>query len=171
MKKVWFTADTHFEHKNIIEYCQRPFKDTDEMDVALIYNWNNTVSERDDVYVVGDFAFKNHEENRSAGLLNGNKILVKGNHDDSHWQIHSLILEYYGMKVFVTHRPEDCVLGYKLCLCGHLHEKWRTMYDVANDRLFINVGVDQWGYKPVEFKTLYTLYISEIKQMREKVKT
>jgi len=43
---TWFTADLHLGHRNIIEYCNRPFADVDEMNRALIANWNQ---------VVGDF--------------------------------------------------------------------------------------------------------------------
>jgi len=43
--KVFFTSDTHFNHANIINYCQRPFKNTDEMNDVIITNWNNIISE------------------------------------------------------------------------------------------------------------------------------
>lgn len=58
MSKTWFTADTHFGHSNIITHCSRPFASVDEMDRCLTANWNAVVQPDDDVYVVGDFAFR-----------------------------------------------------------------------------------------------------------------
>ena len=45
--RVFFTSDTHFNHVNIIRYCHRPFKDVDEMNEAMIANWDNTVGNDD----------------------------------------------------------------------------------------------------------------------------
>lgn len=45
--RVFFTSDTHFNHANIIRYCQRPFKDPAEMNETLITNWNQTVGNED----------------------------------------------------------------------------------------------------------------------------
>ena len=54
--RIFFTADTHWGHRNIIRYCQRPFADVDEMNEALITNWNSTVGKDDIVFHLGDFA-------------------------------------------------------------------------------------------------------------------
>ena len=54
--KIFFTADTHWGHRNIIRYCQRPFADVEEMNEALITNWNSTVGKDDIVFHLGDFA-------------------------------------------------------------------------------------------------------------------
>lgn len=80
---MYFTSDTHFNHKNVIQYCNRPFANTREMDEALIENWNNTVKKDNEmIYVLGDFAFAGKEYTRTIlHRLKGIKILVKGNHD------------------------------------------------------------------------------------------
>lgn len=79
---IWFTADTHFNHRNVIQYCNRPYKDTKEMDAAMIENWNNCVKTSEHVYVLGDFAMANKEYiEKILNQLKGFKILVKGNHD------------------------------------------------------------------------------------------
>lgn len=79
---TWFTADLHFGHHNIIEYCQRPFDDVDAMNAALITNWNALVGNDDTVWVLGDFALGKIDDTLPlAGRLRGKKILLAGNHD------------------------------------------------------------------------------------------
>lgn len=81
--KYFVISDTHFGHTNVIKYCNRPFKDAKEMDSVLIKNWNETVSNKDVVIHLGDFAFCSKERAREiCSELNGRKILIKGNHDN-----------------------------------------------------------------------------------------
>ena len=54
----WFTSDTHFGHKNIIEYCKRPFSSVEQMNEMLIKKWNNKVKVDDIVFHLGDFSFR-----------------------------------------------------------------------------------------------------------------
>lgn len=80
--RVWFTSDTHFGHKNIIKYCDRPFDDTDQMDEIIIERWNATVPENGIVFHLGDVAMGDITKSLpKVGRLNGYKILVTGNHD------------------------------------------------------------------------------------------
>lgn len=80
--RVFVIADTHFGHANIIKYCNRPFKDTDEMDATMIRNWNKVVKGNDTVIHLGDVGLGNREYlGNIIKQLNGNKILVMGNHD------------------------------------------------------------------------------------------
>lgn len=55
MNNIWFSSDHHFNHKNIIDYCKRPFQSVEEMNIALIENHNKFVNKNDDVYFLGDF--------------------------------------------------------------------------------------------------------------------
>lgn len=75
----WFTADCHINHDAIRRHCDRPFKDLTSMNDTIIANWNDTVSEGDDVCIVGDFIWNNH--NLFLSKLKGRKHLVIGNHD------------------------------------------------------------------------------------------
>ena len=76
---VYFISDTHFNHKNIIKYCNRPYKSVEEMNKVLIENWNRVVKDADVIYHLGDFALYDEEE--LFNKLNGNIILIRGNHD------------------------------------------------------------------------------------------
>lgn len=79
--KIFFTSDTHFGHSNIIKFCNRPFKDAEEMDRVLIENWNNKVPEDGLVFHLGDFGWGGYQEYKKIrDQLNGKIILIKGNH-------------------------------------------------------------------------------------------
>ena len=82
MSKVFFVSDTHFGHKKIIEYLDRPFSSTEEMDKIMVENQNKKVSKNDEIYILGDFAFGNQEYIKNLLYsLNGKKYMIRGNHD------------------------------------------------------------------------------------------
>ena len=82
MDKKYYISDLHISHKRVIEYDNRPFSSIEEMDNALISNWNNVVSKNDTVYVLGDFIWSKQQEWPSIlERLKGNIVLIKGNHD------------------------------------------------------------------------------------------
>ena len=76
MNKVFFTADMHFGHENVIGFDGRPFASADEMDSELIKRWNNKVGKGDLVYVLGDMIWKskNNDAESIIKSLNGNFI-------------------------------------------------------------------------------------------------
>ncbi len=79
---IHFASDTHWGHANIIKYSQRPFNSVEEMNEALIRNWNERVQQYDTVYHLGDFAFMQYDQlKKTARRLNGTKHLILGNHD------------------------------------------------------------------------------------------
>lgn len=132
---IYFSADLHFFHANIIKYCNRPFKTVEEMNEKLVEYWNETVAPEDTVYYLGDFSLAKRPVELFLPRLNGTKRLICGNHDLCH-PIHgdkainkyhklyldygfeyiacSLMLEIVGQQVLLCHFPylaqED--LGY-----------------------------------------------------------
>lgn len=79
---IHFVSDTHFYHKNVIQYSNRPFASVEEMNEKMIAAWNEKVAEDDTVYHLGDFAFINYQQLRTLlRRLNGWKHLILGNHD------------------------------------------------------------------------------------------
>ena len=83
MRKTFFTGDLHFGHKNVLTFDNRPFATVDEVDAELIRRWNNKVGKGDLVYVLGDLIWKSRNNDAPALIksLNGQIILIKGNHD------------------------------------------------------------------------------------------
>lgn len=78
----YYISDTHFDHQKIITYDNRPFRSAEEMNYAMIENWNQRVTSEDHVYVLGDFHWgKATKWVNVLKQLNGNIHLVRGNHD------------------------------------------------------------------------------------------
>jgi calcineurin-like phosphoesterase family protein len=151
---LFFTSDTHFFHGNIIKYCNRPYSNVIEMNYAIIDKWNSVVAPSDTVYHLGDFNFGGKSRTKEClDLLNGNKILIKGNHDFSaEWMQQSGFKEVYNEytlntdfgEIFLKHHPSPKTQwdSAEYHFCGHVHEKWKR------DGNMINVGVDVWDYTP-----------------------
>ena len=80
---IWITSDHHFNHEKIIEYCDRPFDNTSDMNEYMIAKWNSVVRPDDMVLHLGDFALQMNEEEVTAlvSKLHGTIILIRGNHD------------------------------------------------------------------------------------------
>ena len=82
---TFFTSDLHFNHQNIMKFCPDPrgqFKTVEHMNEALIRNFNSVVSNQDTLYILGDVCFGRIEDGvELVKRLNGNKVLVTGNHD------------------------------------------------------------------------------------------
>lgn len=83
---IYFISDTHFGHKGSLNWpgeAARSFKDVDEMNEYIIDKWNSVVTDEDEVYMLGDFAYKCSMTKALECFyrLNGKKHLIKGNHD------------------------------------------------------------------------------------------
>lgn len=77
-----YIADWHYAHANILAFDNRPFKTVEEMNKELVKRWNAAVDPGDTVYVLGDmFWCKAQEALPVLQSLNGQKFLIKGNHD------------------------------------------------------------------------------------------
>lgn len=124
--KTWFISDLHFNHKSVIHFGKRPYRDVKDMNRALIKNWNSVVSPRDTVYVVGDVFYGKtspEEARRIITSLNGKKILISGNHDpDPGFMIRAgfdqvaeeIRLKYKSIRLRLCHYPYRSSLFYYL---------------------------------------------------------
>jgi len=154
--KIFVTADTHFNHENIIKYCNRPFVDAGQMNKEIINKWNSLVADDDMVYHLGDVGFGSMGE--LTGIiqsLKGKKILVKGNHDikrgSNSWkevgftevhkkkfQIDNIILTHEAVEV-----PEGCIN-----IFGHIHDK--PVNPEFDDNRHFCVSLERTDYYPIE---------------------
>lgn len=86
-KNIFFISDTHFGHANMITFLNydgtrmRPFSSVEECDELMIENWNKTVKPTDRVFHLGDVTYKCKNRDEIMQRLNGEKVLIKGNHD------------------------------------------------------------------------------------------
>ena len=88
MNKIYFTADLHFGHTNVLKHCpERPYAcdgDIEAHDGWLLDLWKSTVDKKDDIYILGDLTFlKSDDARHLLEKLPGRKFLVEGNHDGS----------------------------------------------------------------------------------------
>ena len=173
---LFFTSDTHFDHKNIIKYCNRPFSSVQEMNQGLINNWNSVINPDDIVFHLGDVSFGgNTNLINYISQLNGHIILIKGNHDRKlqqsicdklfDYSCQQLTLNIDGITVFLNHFPFLCFSGtYKtdksIQLFGHIHSGPLSSgpdidrfnkYGVYNQ---YDVGVDNNHYKPISWNEI-----------------
>jgi calcineurin-like phosphoesterase family protein len=119
------------------------------MDREIIRRWNERVDVSDVVIHLGDFGFLKGYKNQDYYFdqLNGNIIVIRGNHDTNNGvmsKIDSLVIEYGGFHWWCQHRP---TLKYSHNLCGHIHQNWRVH---KNINVCVNVGVDQWNFYPIK---------------------
>ena len=176
---IYFTSDLHLHHKNIIRYAHRnpPFRNIDEMNRGLIANWNSTITNSDKVYHLGDFCFThdNHIYGEAMHMVHGRTLFLRGNHDNGLQHADYFICRKIGgMKIFMRHWPPwehpprfihsfNIPFDVDLILCGHVHDKWKShVHSVGQRRIpVINVGVDVWGYKPINMTTI----MKEVKRL------
>lgn len=144
---IYFIADMHFHHENVIEFSHRPYKTVEEMNKQLIENWNSVVtSPKDEVYILGDL-LSNRGTGKQANAilekLQGKKYLVKGNHekylkdkefDHSHfeWVKDYHTLKYYKRKFVLFHYPIlewDGFFRGAIHLYGHVHDTRTTHFN------------------------------------------
>lgn len=87
MKNIFFISDTHFGHANMLTFINydgtrmRPFSSVEECDELMIENWNKLVKPTDTIYHLGDIIYHCKNRDEIMQRLNGEKILIKGNHD------------------------------------------------------------------------------------------
>ena len=182
---IWFTADHHFGHANIIEFCGRPFHGVNDMNEALIAAWNSVVAHDDDVLHLGDVCLGRRSESLEfIRRLNGRIELHPGNHDPC-WKGHrkgTQQRDAYLRAGFaaVVDAPEPVVIAGCHVIFSHFpyrnenaeHDRYRDHRPVDRGAWLlhghvheawrqrgrqINVGVDAWAGRPVSWREIAEL--------------
>lgn len=160
MQDIFFTADLHLGHKNIIKYCNRPFATVDEMNEMLIKNWNKVVKKDSKVFLLGDFGLGTAEQIKKWGnALRGNKTLILGNHDRMSKSVYleagfNEVIRYpvvWADNYLLSHYPKRIEMGQLFNIYGHVHNH-------TDEHLPKNKGccvsVEMTDYKPISFKQI-----------------
>lgn len=157
---IYFTADQHFYHGNVINFCNRPFDSVEEMNEGLITHFNRWVGKKDTTYHLGDFAWRNSLMTyvKLFERLNGRHFLVPGNHDKKNLDEQSYLgdnvevlplmvdLKLEGHHLLLSHYPIESFPKNRINLHGHSHGKAPALKRRAD------VGVDCWGMRPVSLE-------------------
>lgn len=173
-RDIWVISDTHFNHKNILNFTDkngksiRPFSSVKDMNQTMIDNWNSVVKPGDIVYHLGDVLFGMDKENwlnENMPRLNGKKRLVFGNHDNpaffvgkGHFSKTMLWRQWTDYNILMTHVPvHPSTLEEKhrwendhpiLNVHGHIHQ------NKSPKGPYFNACVEVNGYKPINIEDL-----------------
>lgn len=171
MPSVYLIADPHFGHRNICKFHNydgtktRPWNDVDEMDEEMVKRWNGTVKPADKVYMLGDIVI-NRKALAILDRLNGDKVLIKGNHDifklSDYTKHFRDIRAYHVMNgLILSHIPvhKESIARFGCNIHGHLHANrvkktvgvWPFKKQVIDPDYFC-VSVEQIDYTPILFE-------------------
>lgn len=131
---IWFTSDWHFFHDRILEFHPKRKElfgtDMKEVTEKMILKWNSTVDKKDTVYILGDLAFGTVDQKRKLfQRLNGNKILILGNHDkipnelNSYFNHITLLKNMRFKKSVFSYLPKDI----EVIMCHFPLYRWEHM--------------------------------------------
>lgn len=115
----YYISDYHIGHLNALKFDSRPFETLDEMNETIIRNWNNTVGGDDEVYILGDYAWKNGAGVEVLKQLKGQKYLILGNHDRVNAELKK---EFEWIKEMETIKDGDKYV----VLCHYPIAHWRS---------------------------------------------
>jgi len=177
MPSVFLVSDTHFGHMGVCRFTRndgvtklRPWDSPEEMDEAMIKSWNERVKPTDKVYHLGD-AVINRKALKTLGRLNGDKVLIRGNHDifrDDEYRMYFRELRAYHVMngLILSHIPvHEASLGRFGCnIHGHLHanrvmkargvdaQTGEILYSDEIDPRYWCACVEQTDFAPILFE-------------------
>lgn len=167
---IYYTADLHFGHKNVLDFDGRPFETIEEHDQFLIERWNARVKPDDQVYIVGDFCMRAKRSPLDyLKQLKGRKYLIKGNHDSALLKDPEIMEQFELAEKMYFIKDRD----YRIVLChfplaewnqyyrgswhiyGHIHNKRNQAFQyMRGQERALNAGVMINNYEPVTMEEL-----------------
>ena len=186
MSATFLVSDTHFGHAGVCRFTEsdgvtkiRPWTDPDEMDEEMVRRWNETVRPSDKVYHLGDVVI-NRKSLRTLHRLNGDKVLIRGNHDifrDEEYRTYFRELRAYHVLngMILSHIPvHEASLGrFGVNIHGHLHasrvkrargvdaKTGAVLYGTENDVRYHCVCVEQTDFRPILLEDVYKRIAAE----------
>jgi calcineurin-like phosphoesterase family protein len=179
LSQVWFTSDYHLGHRNIIGLCDRPFVDVEEMEKEIIERHNAVVGPDDEVYDLGDFAYRCSAEHAAECMrrLNGRRIMLWGNHDKPlrHAYDRRLLDDLVEAGKLTFRGDPDprlqtglqvAIENQRIILAHYAQRTWQGAFrgawhlyghshgNLPPFRKSIDVGVDAWDFRPASFEEL-----------------
>ena len=161
MTNILFTADLHLGHNNLVKRGQRPFSTCEEHDQVLMDNWNNKINKSDLIYILGDVVWNN--EFSILDKFNGQKIIIKGNHDKTkHLEIakaKGYICNWHYQKgltidnKFLYMQHFSC-RSWERSFHGSYHIYGHSHGTLEDYKLSTDIGVDCWNFTPVNWEEL-----------------
>ena len=154
MPAVFLVSDTHFGHKGVCHFTHndgvtklRPWDTPEEMDEAMVKSWNERVGPKDKVYHLGDVVI-NRRSLATMARLNGDKVLIRGNHDifpDDEYRKYFRELRAYHVVdgMIFSHIPlhPESLGRFGVNIHGHLHSN-RVMKPGSAAGEFVTQVVD-----------------------------
>jgi calcineurin-like phosphoesterase family protein len=169
---VWIWSDTHFGHKNIIAYAERPFNSIEAMNNQMVANYLTVVQPNDIVIWLGDIGFMSENKiNEVLDSLPGYKIHIIGNHDmHRDGKVYKLnmdeqhlcyTLDIGGIELLLTHYPMDNVPSNCQNVCGHIHQNHANVFNTI-------ACVEHLDYTPANLNNLVVEAQNKILQRKGK---
>jgi len=178
MSKTFVTSDLHLGHGNILKYDNRPFDNIREHNEAILDRWNDTVSDADEVYYLGDVAFSPQIALQYLSQFKGKIYYIRGNHERPlkrdnvrarfEWVKDYYELDYGGQLFCMSHYPIlEWNKGHRgsIHLHGHTHGNLHKKFPWYYEYKVFDMGTNLWDYKPVDLD-----HICELAAKRENIK-
>lgn len=172
---VFFSSDPHFGHTKLMQYYPQTrgrYQTVDQVDAAMIRNWNNVVEPDDIVFLLGDLGAPVKHLDTCLWQLKGQKILIRGNHDKKSWK--DPAIKKHFVETFDSYH-EEWIGDVFVVMCHYPIWEWNGMHLGAyhvHGHLhgfphnvpgrILDVGMDNHNLKPISF-----LQVSRFMQQRE----
>lgn len=175
MSNLYFISDLHFGHANCLRFDSRPFETVEEQDKEIVRRWNQTVTEEDVVWILGDISWYSAEKTAEIiGKLNGTKNLCIGNHDEKLLKSNSVRslfnevcyykeLRYNDKGIVLSHYPMPCFKnhfygwmhfyghvhsGFEWDMMEHFRHEMTELYDKQCDMINVGCMMPYMNYVP-----------------------
>lgn len=184
----YFTADTHFNHRKVIQYCNRPFSCLEEMHEVLLENINRKVKVNDTLRIQGDFAFgrPQHIEDIRAKIKCKDLRIIIGSHDreiQKSAYLRSLFTEVvdFGTTIKVPLVSGTQIRYQEIILCHYAMKSWPKSHygtwhlfghhhgKLKTSNLSFDCGVDCWNFSPLSLIDVSNIFLEKAEKIAQNI--